>query len=595
MTGRPVLLSVEARSGDPAVAPPGHGRLSPASWLTRLFRAPGQPTEGGSGPERAPGWNALRQLVLGRILVASLALPSGLLLRPDVTSRPLALLALALGAVGGVSIAWTIGGRLALGLRVQTAAQLGVDLALVTWLAAYTGGRGSQFVLFYALVVITGGVLGRVGGGLLAAAGACAGFLALPALATPLGGSDDALVKPELMVTFLTIVGVLAGVLGERVQRTAGDLERTERELDRIKVDNDAILRHLATGVLVVGESAAIDYLNPAAQQVLGVRADELVGQPVDALPARLDGLRALVCDSRDQGRGRARAELTVTSASGRTLPLGASTNVLRHEDRLTGVVAVFQDLTEVREMERRVRRNETLAEVGALAAGIAHELRNGLKPISGSVEVLQRELKLEGETADLMDLIARESARLNKFVTDLLSYSRERDLALEPVRLDDHLRELVSTLRHDPRRAAGVQVEYTGCTGCAGGPGGPEEARLAVDPEQMRQVWLNLAANALEAIGERGTLTVSWSVRDEDQVAVEFRDDGPGIGAEDLRRVGEPFFTTKRGGTGLGLAIALRIVERHGGGLTLESEAGRGTTARVTLPGLQVPQAQAA
>ena len=586
MTERPAPLPVQARSGDPRVAPPSRGPGVPSRWLARLFRAHGAP---GAGPARAPGWNALRQLVLGRILVASLALPSGLLLRPDVTARPLTLLALALGAVGGVSIAWTLGGRLARGLRAQTAAQLGVDLALVTWLAAYTGGRGSQFVLFYALVVITGGVLGRVGGGLLAAAGACAGFLALPALAAPLGGSDDALVKPELMVMFLTIVGVLAGVLGERVQRTAGDLERTERELDRVKVDNDAILRHLATGILVVDHAAAIDYLNPAAQQVLGVRAEDLVGQPIDALPARLDGLRALVRDSRDQGRGRARAELTVTTASGRTLPLGASTNVLRHEDQLTGVVAVFQDLTEVREMERRARRNETLAEVGALAAGIAHELRNGLKPISGSVEVLQRELKLEGETADLMDLIARESARLNKFVTDLLSYSRERDLALEPVRLDDHLRELVSTLRHDPRRASGVQVEYGGC------PDGPEEARLAIDSEQMRQVWLNLAANALEAIGERGTLTVSWSVRDEDQVTVEFRDDGPGIAADDLRRVGEPFFTTKRGGTGLGLAIALRIVERHGGGLTLDSEAGRGTTARVTLPGLCVPQAQAA
>jgi two-component system sensor histidine kinase PilS (NtrC family) len=285
----------------------------PTAALAGPFTAGGIPA--GAGPEHAPGWNALRQLVLGRILVASLALPSGLLLRPDVTSRPLTLLALALGAVAGVSIAWTLGRRLARGLRVQTAAQLGVDLALVTWLAAYTGGRGSQFVLFYALVVITGGVLGRVGGGLLAAAGACAGFLALPVLAAPLGGGDvavDALVKPELMVTFLTIVGVLAGVLGERVQRTAGDLERTERELDRVKVDNDAILRHLATGVLTVDETGAIGYLNPAAAQVLGVRAEELCGRPVaEALPARLEGLRALVLDSRDQGRGRARAELT--------------------------------------------------------------------------------------------------------------------------------------------------------------------------------------------------------------------------------------------------------------------------------------------
>jgi PAS domain S-box-containing protein len=389
------------------------------------------------------------------------------------------------------------------------------------------------------------------------------------------------------MVTFLTIVGVLSGVLGERVQRTAGDLARTERELDRVRIDNDAILRHLATGILTVDADGVVGYVNPAAEQVLGVRSADLQGLPVhDALPARLLALRELVQDSRARGRGRTRVELEVTGANGRTLPLGASTNVLTHEGQLTGVVAVFSDLTDVRDMERRVRRNETLAEVGALAAGIAHELRNGLKPISGSVEVLQRDLKLEGESADLMNLIARESARLNKFVTDLLSYSRERDLALEPVTLDENLRELVNTLRLDPRRAAAVQVDFLA---------GPPELRISVDAEQMRQVWLNLAANALEALGERGTLTVTWVARGADQVAVEFRDNGPGIPPEDLRRVGEPFFTTKRGGTGLGLAIAQRIVERHGGVLTLESVAGHGTTARVMLPGLVAALAPAA
>ena len=538
-------------------------------------------------PSRLPGWGTLRHLVLGRMIVASLALPSGLLLRPDVIERPMALLALAFGAVAGVSVAWMLGGRLQKGWAVQTAAQLGVDLTLVTWLAAYTGGRGSQFVLFYALVVIAGGVIGRVAGGILAAAGACAGFLLLPLLARPLGTDVDAMVRPELMVMFLTTVGVLAGVLGERVQRTAGDLARTERELDRVRIDNDAILRHLTTGLLTVDGGGIVGYLNPAAEQVLGVHAQELQGRPLaEALPARLAALRDLVQDSRERGRGRARVELEVLGVAGRSLPLGASTNVLMHEGRMTGVVAVFQDLTDVRDMERRVRRNETLAEVGALAAGIAHELRNGLKPISGSVEVLQRELKLEGESAELMDLVARESARLNRFVTDLLNYSRERDLALEPVALDDHLHDLVGTLRHDPRRGEEVRIDFVP---------GPREARVAVDCEQMRQVWLNLAANAMEALGQRGTLTVTWVARSPDSVAVEFRDDGPGIVPEDLSRVGEPFFTTKRGGTGLGLAIAQRIVERHGGVLTLESVAGRGTTARVMLPVLVAAQAQAA
>ena len=532
-------------------------------------------------------WGALRPLLLGRLLVAAVALPSGLLLRPDVTDRPIPLLVTALAAVAAVSGAWALAGWRLRGVLWQTALQLAVDLALVTWAAAYTGGRGSQFVLFYALVVITGGVLGRVTGGLLAAAGACAGFLMLPMLAGPLGDSVDALIRPELMVMFLAIVGVLSGVLGERVQRTAGALERTERELDRVRVDNDAILRHLATGILTVDADGLVGYLNPAAEQVLGVKAGDVQGHPIDeALPTRLVALRDLVLESHRSGRGRARVELEVTSEHHRALPLGASTNVLTHEGERTGVVAVFQDLTDVRDMERRARRNETLAEVGALAAGIAHELRNGLKPISGSVEVLQRELKLEGESAELMDLVARESARLNKFVTDLLSYSRERDLALEPILLEDHLRDLANTLRHDPRRGEGVSVAYVP---------GPEGARVVLDSEQMRQVWLNLSTNALEAFGERGTLTITWVVRGADHIAVEFRDDGPGIPADDLCRVGEPFFTTKRGGTGLGLAIAQRIVERHGGVLTLESVAGQGTTARVMLPGAVVALSTAA
>ena len=558
---------------------------------TRTFRhvvgEPGAVTAPGVRPD---GWNALYQLVLGRVLVASLALPSGLLLRPDVTDRPALLLTVALAAVAGVSVAWSLAVRLGRALGLQTAAQLGVDLALVTWLAAYTGGRGSQFVLFYALVVITGGVLGRIPGGLMAAGGAGLGFLLLPALAAPLGGPSHTLnghVRPELMVTFLAIVGVLAGLLGDRVQRAAGDLERTAKELDRVRVDNDAILRHLATGILTVDREGVIGYLNPAGEQVLGISADGVTGHAVgDALPERLAPLRALVLDSRDKHRGRARAELRIQDGHGRELPLGASTNVLTHQGELTGVVAVFQDLTEVREMERRMRRSETLAEVGALAAGIAHELRNGLKPISGSVELLQRDLKPEGETADLMDLIARESARLNKFVTDLLNYSRERDLATEQVELDTHLRDLVGTLRLDPRRAENVRVELTP---------GPDGAGVVLDCEQMRQVWLNLGVNALEALGERGTLTIGWVVRDPGHVMVEFCDDGPGIAPEDLRRVGEPFFTTKRGGTGLGLAIAQRIVERHGGVLTLESVAGQGTTARVTLPVSEAALADAA
>src|SRR5207249_2348861 len=176
----------------------------------------------------------------------------------------------------------------------------------------------------------------------------------------------------------------------------------------------------------------------------------------------------------------------------------GLSTNLLQHEGNFTGLVAVFQDLSEVREMERRARRHETLAEIGALSARIAHELRNGLNPISGSVECLQRELRLEGENAVLMGLISRECARLNRFVTDLLNYSRERDLALETLSVDGELADLAELLCRHPRRPDGVTVAVQ--------PGGPE-ASVRGDREQLRQVWLNLAANAFEAMADGGRL----------------------------------------------------------------------------------------
>ena len=538
------------------------------------------PVADATADAEAQGWTALQHLVLARVLVASLALPFGILLRPGVVARPLPLLWTAFGVAAAFTIASVFALRWRRGLGVQTYLQLATDLAFVTWLAACTGGRDSQFVLFFALVVITGGVLARIGGGLFASAGACVAFLALPLLAGP--GSvaeveNPLMPRPQLLVAFLTMVGVLSGVLGERVHRTRGDLERTARELDRVRIDNDVVLRHLATGVFAVDHDGVVGYLNPAAEQVLGSRAIEVRGRHVGvALPERLTPLRDIVVETLQSQRGRVRAELLMHGPSGRPLPVGVSTNVLMHEGEMTGVVAVFQYLTEVREMERRARRNETLAEVGALAAGIAHELRNGLKPISGSVEYLQRELKLTGEEAQLMDLIARESNRLNQFVTDLLSYSRERDLALEQVDVGEQLREVVSVLRHDPRRGGAVEVR------CEPGEG-PMWAN--VDPEQMRQVWLNLSSNALEAMGDSGVLTVRWQALDGGQLAVDFNDTGVGIAAEDLPRVGEPFFTTKRGGTGLGLAIAQRIVERHGGVLTLESAAGRGTSARVQLP----------
>jgi PAS domain S-box-containing protein len=520
-------------------------------------------------------------LVWGRLVVAALALPLGLLMRPDATGDARAVFAGSAAAVVTLSVLFALAARTRLALALQGHLQLVADLVLVTALAAHTGGQGSQFVLFYVLVVISGGLMARLAGGLFAAAGAGCAYLLLPALAAGLDPSGSAAAEPVLptgmLLAFVAIVGVLSGVLGGRVRATHDDLERTTRELHRVRVDNDVILRHLATGVLTVDAWGTVAYLNPAAEQVLGLRTSQLRGRLLqDALPERVGLLRDLVHETLARGEPRLRAELTAHSAAGHELVLGVTTNLLRHEDAMTGVVAVFQDLTEVRAMELRARRNQTLAEVGALAAGIAHELRNGLNPISGSVEFLQRELKPEGESAVLMSLITRECGRLNRFVSDLLSYARERDLVLEPLDLDEHMDELRDGLRRDPRCGPGVRVAFES-------PGAG--VQLRGDREQLRQVWLNLVNNALDAMAGGGTLTVRWRPEAGGRAVVEFEDEGAGIAAEVLPRVGEPFFTTKQEGTGLGVAMAQRIVERHGGTLVFESAPGRGTIVRVSLP----------
>jgi len=532
-------------------------------------------------------WDRLQALIRARLLVATLAVPIGVLLAPRATPESWWVLWWSLLAVGALSALYWLGTLVRRGETAQVYAQLTLDLATVTVLAALTGGRESQFVVFFALVVIAGGLHGRMTGGWFTAVGATLAYMLLPWIAPLLGAPADGGARLDLRGAFLLGLGVLSGILGRRVHRTREHLERTARELNRVMVNNDLILRHLTSGVFTVDRTGMAAYLNPAGEEMLELRVESVRGRWIqDALPERLRTLRDAMLTSLEQGEPRSRAEVTVRTAEGRELPLGVSTSLLMHDAEVSGVVAVFQDLTAVHEMARRARRNETLAEVGALAAAIAHELRNGLNPISGSVECLQRELKLEGENAQLMELIATESARLNRFVTDLLTYSRERDLIPEPFVLDERLQDLCETIARDPRRKPGMTVR------CHAGAGG---AVVRADHEQLRQVWLNLATNALEAMPAAGTLVVRSRPGEGGQVVVEFMDNGPGIAAEDLSRIGQPFFTTKRGGTGLGVAIAQRIVERHGGTLVFESVPGRGTTARVSLPVATAPVAQAA
>jgi two-component system sensor histidine kinase HydH len=209
----------------------------------------------------------------------------------------------------------------------------------------------------------------------------------------------------------------------------------------------------------------------------------------------------------------------------------------------------------------------------------VAHEIRNCLNPITGSIEMLRGEFEGEGEAQRLMDLITREGERLNQFIGELLAFARVEELRPTRVDLNSLVEEVTRLLECHPRRKPGQAIRCEA----------DEPCQVRVDGEHLRRVFVNLGLNALEAMGETGSLTVRLRVAEAGEgaaaVSVVFEDTGAGIKEADLPHIFEPFFTTKQDGTGLGLALAQQVVARHGGRIEAESRFGEGTRMTVCLP----------
>jgi len=243
------------------------------------------------------------------------------------------------------------------------------------------------------------------------------------------------------------------------------------------------------------------------------------------------------------------------------------------------GTIVIFQDLTELREMESRLKREERLAAVGRLAAGIAHEIRNPLASISGSIEMLRSGLSVESEDRRLMDIILRETDRLDGLISEFLTYVKPVRHRMGRVDLEHVLRETAEALRAtDAGRNVSLSLPPPGTLHAIRG-----------DRDHLKQVAWNLLLNAVQATRGQGKVEIrgadSRLGRSGDVVIVEVVDDGVGISPEDLPRIFEPFFTTKERGTGLGLAMVHKVVEAHGGHIEVESEPGHGAVFRVVLP----------
>jgi len=543
----------------------------------------------------------VRKLTYLRLTVATLVVGAAIVvLQLGGTARSTGILYGLLGAIYLSTVAAYLAIRAGAPFRALMWGEIVIDCVVLTMLLHYSGGSTSHVAILYILPVLFGGMCFQVSGGLATAVLATASYVIYSIL--EFGGHLGAaaiipapsaervsgmLLRGYLYMAVFVLTGILSGYLSTYVRRRGEELADKELELRRVQHHTDSIITNVSSGLIVTNLAGEIVICNPAAVKILGLAAgDEVKGKHVRDVVPHMSALVQELEGALATGSPRRRHELEVRRTDGTELPLGISISLLRGEsDERRGVVAIFQDLTEVHSMREKVRRADKMAAIGELSTAIAHEIRAPLASICGSIEMLAGELDLSGDNKKLMDLVIKESDRLDRIITDFLEFARLRRPGFEPVDIEGCLNEVLLLLRHSSDVSKDVSIEVAS---------NAPHACVYADDEQIRQVILNLIMNACEAMSGGGRLTIRIdtimkALREgscpEECVAISFKNNGPAIPEEVLPHVFEPFYTTKEGGTGLGLAIVARIVESHFGNVRVTSAANHGTTFSVILP----------
>ncbi len=543
----------------------------------------------------------LRKLTLIRLAVATLVVIGAIMVRQydDQFVSVVALYGL-LGMLYLSTVMVYAGFWFGMSFRSILWTQIVTDIVVLAMIMHFSGGSSSYFTILFILPILVAGVYLQLFGGIAAAVLATSIYILYTSLEVtgnlPFSSGDwfvshrdinRLLVKSYLHTIVFALAGILSGYVSKRFLSRGEELAETERELKSVRLSTDSILTNMSSGLVVTDMEGRMLAVNPAALEILGFEPDEQIeGRNIRELEPFLSKLVNELELAIETGTPRKRGEIQIENRNGTVLPLGLSISILRDEKgEEKGGIVLFQDLAEVHRMREKVRQADKMAAIGRLSASIAHEIRAPLASICGSIEMLRGELDLSGENRELMDLIMKESDRLDNIITDFLEFARMKKPTLSSIDVEKCLREVVTLLRHSPIQEKRISIEVE-CRCPA--------ARILADDEQIRQVFLNIMINACEAMGPRGLLSVAvtevTTLLDEERVEencirIDFENDGPPIPADVLPRLFEPFFTTKEGGTGLGLAIAARIIESHGGQIKVESREGSSTLFSVFIP----------
>ncbi|MEN6527626.1 MAG: ATP-binding protein [Candidatus Polarisedimenticolia bacterium] len=454
------------------------------------------------------------------------------------------------------------------------------DALLIGGFVVASGGALSPLSFLFALPVMVAAAVWGLRGGAFAAGGVWCLYglivlrdvLRLPSADLPPGRVIYAVVSHLIG---LVLLGALGGALADRLRSASDEIERQRGTLADLTARHEQIVASINTGLLTTDPQGRTAFVNRAgleilrcpAADVLGRSAAELLGLP----PGFLEEARAM-----ERAGKKARFERPWRRpGTGEELLLGFAAASLRAEaPDESGWLIVFQDLSEIASLEAQVRTRERMAALGEMAAGIAHELRNPLAAISGCVQMLAK--GAAEDRRNLADVALRETERLNRIIRDFLEFARPgpfRPRACDPLALVEEMSRL---LRKSPEIKRGQNIVVVD---------GPGRREALADPDRLRQVYWNLAGNALKAMPDGGTLTIEVAGYGGDHVQLAFRDEGPGMDEETLARLFQPFHGRFREGAGLGAAIVYRIAEEHGGKVQVVSRLGHGTEVRFIVP----------
>ena len=521
---------------------------------------------------------------IARIVVLLLILISAVLVQAGSGGVEISFLYRILGAALALSaFHWVVGHR----LPVRPAAWIQIlgDLAIVTLLVYSSGGPDSVFTFLFLVVIGTAGFLLQRTGAVVTASiatvlyGSMVELVAYGALPIPpfaaLSEWTGPRVRYNLAITVVGFLGVafMAAYLSEKLLSAREELARRQKALSKLQHLYANVIASMSSGLLTTDSRQRVTFLNAPGGEMLGLEPSAVTGRPLAELelpfPCDWDSIR-----KRARGRQPYRAETELVRSNIRRV-LGYSLRVLEGADGDEGTLILFQDLTEVKKLEGRLRFNEQLAAVGELAAGIAHEIRNPLASISGSVQVLSNELKVGSTERRLMEIIVSESNRLSGILEEFLRFVRPQERRVAVFDVGATVSEVMEIFRLSDEISDAHEIEVDVS---------PATSTLSGDRDQIRQIIYNVAKNAVRAMDAGGRLQVCGR-EERGGYTIQFADTGRGMSPDELARLFTPFSTAFDGGTGLGMAIVRKIVEDHGGTIELESRPGEGTTVTIHLP----------